>query len=268
MATVRERLWLWGHYEGSQNEGWGLPRPSRITPVEAAFYLGVPNVIMVSYRGLSDRGQPQPPFDQYAVPFRALNQVVWSIVGEGGHTQEAERAQVFDLASRLPNMTGVLMDDFFRSPQAGSEDVGVMSVAQLHEVRNRLQRGGRSLALWVVLYAHQIGLPVEAHLRLCDRVTFWTWRAQDLANLEQNFAAAEKLAPDIGKVLGCYMWDYGNRRPMPLALMEKQCHLGLRWLQEGRIEGMIFLASCICDLDLETVEWTRRWIAQVSDQAI
>jgi hypothetical protein len=51
---------------------------------------------------------------------------------------------------------------------------------------------------------------------------------------------------------------------MPLELMQKQCEIGLRWLREGRIEGMIFLASCICDIELETVEWTRRWIAEVA----
>jgi hypothetical protein len=39
-------------------------------------------------------------------------------------------------------------------------------------------------------------------------------------------------------------------------------------LREGKIEGMIFLASNICDLDLETVEWTRRWIADVGDQSL
>jgi len=48
---------------------------------------------------------------------------------------------------------------------------------------------------------------------------------------------------------------------MPLDAMARQCELGLRWLHEGRIEGMIFLASCICDLKLETVEWARNWIA-------
>ena len=40
---------------------------------------------------------------------------------------------------------------------------------------------------------------------------------------------------------------------------------GLEWLRQGRIEGMVFLASCICDMGLETVEWTRQWIAEVGD---
>ena len=61
------------------------------------------------------------------------------------------------------------------------------------------------------------------------------------------------------------MWDYGNRRPMSLERMMRQCDVGLNWLAKGKIEGMIFLASCICDLELEAVEWTRRWIADVGD---
>jgi hypothetical protein len=120
----------------------------------------------------------------------------------------------------------------------------------------------------VVLYAHQLALPVRQHLALCDKVSFWTWRAEELAGLERNLAALEALAPACGKVLGCYMWDYGNKRPMPVAAMERQCSMGLRWLREGRIEGMIFLASCICDLGLETVEWTREWIARVGGQVL
>jgi hypothetical protein len=64
------------------------------------------------------------------------------------------------------------------------------------------------------------------------------------------------------------MWDYGAQRPMPIPAMRRQCELGLRWLHEGRIEGMIFLASCICDLGLDAVEWTRAWIAEVADQPV
>jgi hypothetical protein len=44
-STVRDKSWLWGHDAGAHNDGWGLPRPSRMTPTEAAFYLGVPNLI-------------------------------------------------------------------------------------------------------------------------------------------------------------------------------------------------------------------------------
>ena len=36
MTTVRDRLWIWGHYEGSHNDAWNLEGASRITPVEGA----------------------------------------------------------------------------------------------------------------------------------------------------------------------------------------------------------------------------------------
>ena len=55
---------------------------------------------------------------------------------------------------------------------------------------------------------------------------------------------------------------------MPLELMQHQCLLGRRLLREGRIEGMIFLASCVCDLELDTVAWVRNWIDEVGDAAI
>ncbi len=92
------------------------------------------------------------------------------------------------------------------------------------------------------------------------KITFWTWEAKDLARLESSFDRLEKFAPKQGKLLGCYLWDFGTGKPMPLDLMKKQCELGRQWLDQGRIEGMIFLASNVCDLELETVEWTRKWI--------
>ncbi|PIX76600.1 MAG: hypothetical protein COZ37_07030 [bacterium (Candidatus Ratteibacteria) CG_4_10_14_3_um_filter_41_18] len=119
--------------------------------------------------------------------------------------------------------------------------------------------------LWVVLYDHQLDLPAGEHLKQCDKVTFWTWKAMEIKNLEQNFEQVEKLSPSCRKVLGCYMYDYSEGKPMLASLMQKQCNLGLRWLRQGRIEGMIFLASCICDLGLESVEWTRRWIQEMGD---
>jgi hypothetical protein len=70
------------------------------------------------------------------------------------------------------------------------------------------------------------------------------------------------------KVLGLYMWDYGTHRPMPIAAMGHQCEIGLSWLKEGRVEGLIFLASCICDLNLQAVEWSRRWIARHGDSRL
>lgn len=262
VETIRDHFWLWAHDAGCHNRGWNIPKPSRMTPAEAAFYLNIPNLIMVRYEGL-----PEPPFEQYALPLKPLKRVVWSIVGAGGATGNDEREYVLQLANRQPNIVGAMMDDFFK-PADDAGSVGVLTLDELGAVRSQLAARSQPLDLWVVLYDHQLHLPVREHLALCDVVTFWTWTADQLPNLERNFAAVEELAGDRRKVLGCYMWDYGQGRPMPLDVFQAQCRLGLQWLYERRIEGIIFLASCICDLGLPTVEWARTWIARIGDKRL
>ncbi len=259
--SVRDRFWLWGHAVGSHDRGWGLEQASRITPVEAAFYMSIPNVIMVQYEG-----RPRPPLRQYALPFCALREIVWSVVGAEGATDRSEREEVLGLASVTPNLSGVMMDDFFNSE--GDSHVAALTTDELRRFQNRLKQGQRQLDLWVVLYDHQLDAPISAHLEYCDVVTFWTWEARNLTKFESDFEEMERLTPGKQRVLGCYMWNYGEREPMSTTAMARQCEKGLEWLRQGRIQGMIFLASCICDLELESVEWTRKWIREVGDELI
>ena len=152
---------------------------------------------------------------------------------------------------------------------SGEPPDGPFSLAALKELRKKLDAGPRPLHLWVVLYTGEFGLPfLQEHLALCDVVTMWTWQAADIASLEKSFGQFDKLVGDKRKVLGLYMWDYGAGRAMPVDAMATQCELGLTWMKKGRIDGMIFLASCICDLELEAVEWTRQWIAAHGDDAV
>jgi hypothetical protein len=403
-GPVRDRLWIWAHEAHSYDNAWGLPRNGRITPVEGAHYLGVPNIILIRCDG-----KPAPPFEQYAVPFKSLKRVFWSITGAGGTTSDEEREQAFGLAANLPNMTGVFMDDFFQfggsskpqwlaanAPQfpvylevelteatgltavelfqsdwgtgdyrsgdfvlqvpaetgtwrevargtlpntpgaklkvaldgtsqrrfrvgilntldnAGARSCGLsrveawagergvslkgakltatssyeghgpeslheepkaelpaaLSVGQLQKIRDRLVVNGRRLDLGVTLYTYQLDPKIRAHLEYCDVVSLWTWEARDLGRLKENFARFKALVSNKRALLGCYMWDFGTAKPMPIEAMKQQCEFGLQRLRQGQIEGMIFLGSNICDLDLETVEWTRRWIAEVGDQPL
>lgn len=255
-GKIRDRLWMWAHEAGSHDEAYKIPKPSRMTPIEGAYYMGIPNVMLIRYDG-----KPQMPFDQYAVPFRALDKAVWSISGAGGATSVDERDHVLDLAKRETNITGVIMDDFFHD----AEGKAAISVEELKDLRNRMQLPDRRLDMYVILYDHWLGWKVEQHIEQCDKVIFWTWEAKNLEKLSENFAEFEKVAGNKGKLLGCYLWDYGTGKPMPVESMKKQCEMGLEWLKQGRIEGMVFLATCVCDLEIDAVEWTRKWIADVAD---
>jgi hypothetical protein len=106
---TRDQLWVWAHPEGSYNgPQWGLAEDSRVTPLESAVWLGVPNVILIHYGDL-----PREPLSQYAKPLEAARSVMWSIVGGGGETSDAMRAAVLELATSMPNLAGLFMDDFF-----------------------------------------------------------------------------------------------------------------------------------------------------------
>jgi len=265
LDTVRDHLWVWCHQAGSNNGQYGLPGESRMTPAEAAYYLGVPNLIMVVYQG-----KPEPPFDKLAVSFRPLKRFVWSIVGDSSsvrNDQATDIDAVISLAGRFPNLSGGIMDDFFHAADARGS-ISRYGVDDIARFRRRLHGADHKLDLWVVLYKHDLELPVQAYIANCDVVTFWTWTAADLRDLTRNFERMESVVGAKRKLLGCYMWDFGTGKPMPLELMELQCEKGLAWLREGRIDGMIFLSSVICDLDLETVEWTRKWIAGVGNQSL
>ena len=73
-------------------------------------------------------GRPPLPLDQFAVPLRALKRVVWSAVGAHGQTDEAERAHVLGLAARHPNVTGIILDDFFVEKPPPDEEPAALSL--------------------------------------------------------------------------------------------------------------------------------------------
>jgi len=247
---MREKLWMWGHVAGIQNGRWGLPGNSSMGPADACRYMGIENLLMVR-----EFNKPEHPYEPYAGSLKPLKKILWSLVGSGGTFEEGELERIVRLKKSCSNVTGVIMDDFFIREEG---EKGVFSPSHISRIRETLH--SHDLELWVVLYQHQLDWQVAPYLSECDGVTFWTWKSEGLKDIEGSFRKLQRIAPDSRKMLGCYMWDYGNSKPMPVGLMEKQSLFGVKLLEQGDIEGMIFLSTCICDLELETVEWTRNFI--------
>jgi len=142
-----------------------------------------------------------------------------------------------------------------------------LSPEQLHALGERRYRG-KKLPITAVVYVRQISPRLKSYLDEVEQVSLWTWRPADLDHLTENLAALEKLIPGKPVLLGCYMYDFDRRKPLSVERMKMQVELGYRWLREGRIAGMIFLATPNVDVGLESVEWTREWIAQVGDKQL
>ncbi len=262
MNNIRRNLWLWGHDAGSHNGQWGLPGVSRMTPAEAAHYMNIPNVILVEYAG-----KPTPPYRQYAKALSSCGKVVWSVVGAGDrmfNDSASPLEDILPLAEEFPNITGVMMDDFFTIRDDQNRPCRPRAtIAELEQLRRGLRSRNPPLDLWVVVYDYQVErVPVE-YLELCDVINYWVWKADDLKDGIARLNLLKKRIPHKRFVLGHYMWDYGNNRPIDIKTMEDQCRRGLELLKNNEVEGLVFLASCICDLDIEAVEWTRTWIREI-----
>ncbi|MDD5728931.1 MAG: hypothetical protein PHV59_10245, partial [Victivallales bacterium] len=221
-------------------------------------YLGIKNVVMVVYCN-----QPQPPFIDYARQFAGMDKVVWSIIGDKGtkrNNTESDLEFVLDLKPMLPNLQGGIMDDFFDSDREGQ-------LANIKFFADQLHAAG--LKLWVVVYGAQLEAPgIEAHLALCDVLSFWTWDPEELLLLDNRLNKLKKMVPDKQIALGCYMWDFHREKPISLHHMEYQCNLALKKYAENEISEIIMLGSPLIGMDIEAVNWTRQWLKSLQQPTV
>jgi hypothetical protein len=289
-STVRDRMWLFTVFAGGDNaslEAGGVHGGSRMTPAEGAFWLNVPNLLLIRSSDLpplpsKEKGRTKTSFEQWAISFQPLDRVVWSVVGSGGKGGMSELPHVMWLAKKYPNISGIYLDDFIidAKPQADGRLAGrpALHPDELKSARQQMKAVGRPMEIWVTLYTHEIcpprkttspgfrgcDPPLAKFLDLFDVLTLWTWNANELPALEENLAALEAIAPKNHRIaLGLYIWDYPNSRPVPLNLMKHQCELGLKWLKEKRVHELIFLGNTSLDVGVPSAEFARKWIAQV-----
>jgi hypothetical protein len=289
-ATVRDRLWIFTVYAGGNNKDQQgrhhicdfAPGGSRMTPAEGAFWLGVPNLLFIRAKDIPplpslETERAKTSFEQYAMSFQPLDRVVWSVVGSGGAGGMNELPPVLDLTRKYPNIRGVFLDDFVRpDKQENGRMVGRPSLQRedLSLAREQMKSLGRPMEIWVTLYTHEINPvrktapgfkecdpPLASFLDQFDVLTLWTWNSDEIPEWEENLTALEKIAPKHARIaMGLYLWDFHNRKPVPVELMRQQCDLGLQWLREGRIHDLIFLANTMLDVGMPSAEFAREWV--------
>lgn len=265
MATLRDKLWLWGqspdaHYE--HNNTYHLPGHSRMTAVEGAMYFDIPNMCRVRMMG-----HPMPPYDQESIAMRPCDRVVWSLLGAGGEpiTEWGDVEEVIRQAKIFPNIVGGVFDDFFLPAR-----IEHYTPDRLLQIKRKMsEEVGRKMEMWVVCYEDKFAIPgIADYLNAFDTITFWTWKGSQLERAAQNLDHVRELAPDKKIMAGCYMWNYGERCPLTIEQMKFQTDLYLSYLKAGKIDGIILCSNCIADLDIPEVEWMRNWIRENRDVVI
>lgn len=266
MSCLRDHVWLWGQTPGSHHASgvYNLPGTNRMTPAEGCRYFGIPNCCRVAMTA-----GPVPPFDEETRALSGLDRVVWSLVGAGGVTRNEENGgdleEVIRQAKMFPNVVGGVMDDFLLTERRRA----IFTPEVLRRMRKRFDEGaGRKMEMWTVYYEREFDIPVEEYLEVFDVITFWTWYGENILKLEENLERAFAAAPGKRFLAGCYMWDYGNGRPLTPELMGMQLEIYRKYMHAGKLDGIILCSNCIADIGIQEVEQTREWLREHGDEML
>ena len=256
MAEFREKLWNWGHLEGSHNRCTGYN--CAMTPETFGEVYGIRNSFIVSYGG-----NIQPPFRHMAERFSSLDRVIWSVLGDASTPlPEGRLGNTQDILDACPwgkNIIGGVVDDFF-SPKRMER----FNPQVLMEIRKTLN--ARGLEFWCVLYAHQLNFDLAEYLPCFDGITFWIWDPADISDLETHLNRFFSLAENHKTMLGVYLWDYHGSRPVAIEAFDTQLTRYFDCLADGKTDGVVICSNTIGDADLDTCRCLKERILQYSQK--
>ena len=273
-STLRDDCWLWGHETGqldSPTNRWGLPvAKGYYHQAQACRDFGVSNLCCIRW--------DKPP-RAFRDSLRGLKRLTWPMSGhkkEVNSTYDALADWNFSVADEMPNVTGFDLDDYFvaRGPSIAVEtSAGRRMVcptrfpyAQLVELRRRLDAYPRRLELRLVVYdelrdQRKDPKDLVPVLELVDSVTYWTWKAKSLPKLPEYFRRYRALAPGKRTYLGIYLWDFGGTHgEISAEDMKFQLDFALEKWKSREIDGVVFLATSICNRDFTAVKMAHDWI--------
>ena len=275
---LRDALWMFGvpaHENDTHVGGWLRHRKeddsnrfpstgSSMTPAEAAFFLGIPNVIMVCCDGMPS------PFTEYAekylYSFLPLDRVLWSSTGSAGYRDGREEDYVVAKHGEYPNLCGCYMDDplgqFEKYPE---EQRTQMAKEFVSGIRGKLQACSRHMDIVVTWYPYAARKDDGEVYQDVDGIAIYTWNALDLEKLDSVMVSAKEMFPDKKIYLGAYLYDYDRSLPLTAEQMEYQCERGKQWLLDGTIAGMIFVTNAVMAPGMKNDIWLRNWIKENGD---
>ncbi len=269
-----DRIWLWGHLSGQvdgKDNLYDLDEAQGDYSMLAALKeLGLRNLNIIRW----DRPSLETLAEFQGVKRLTLPGAAHDAEGIKDYSLLHDHA--FAAAAAMDNVVGIELDDYFREELTNQVEtlttIGGMPTcpaafgpAELADLRRRADRFRRPLDLRLVVYdslftKRQNPLDVIPAIDQATAVTYWTWEAKDLKDLEKNFRFYRTLAPTKPTFLGIYLYDFGGKREMSAAEMRHQLDFALRKFREGEIEGVVLLCSSLVNRDFEAIRIAKEWI--------
>ena len=261
MAHLRDRFWIWGHPEGRYNHEYGNEQESRMTPLEGALYMGARNLFMVPV-GVNVNVR------QYNKSFTPLRSVGWAI--DNAAADPAALNQLIEQAKDFPNITCGVFDDF-----VGYLAKHPIPPERFLAVRERMHtEAARPLSMWMVLYTHEFGVDeaqdaaFQPYIDAFDGVIMWTWEERRLDQFEEKYARFKELTKNRRRMLGLYLYNFGECRPATAEAARWQLERYTQLLRAGEIEGIVLHTNTMADLDHPAYDVETAWMREHGDEII
>ena len=262
MALLKDKLWLWGHPEGHYNNDYGNPDISRMTPLEGALYLDCSGVFMIPAGAKVNRRQ-------YHMSFTPLKRVGWDLLrddngdpenGAGVNMEVVD--ELIEESKEFENISCGVFDDFYACGRYKK-----YPLEQIKKVSERLHTAGpRPLDMWMVLYTHEFGVDEQAEKEFApyfepfDGIIMWTWSDRLLDEFEDKYKMFSEIAKDKKRMIGLYLYAFGNKRQANPEKVLWQLDRYLELLKAGEIEGICLHTNTMADLDHEAYKVCKEWL--------
>jgi hypothetical protein len=176
-----------------------------------------------------------------------------------GFEYKRQLAPIAALHEKHPSVKAVLLDDFSTTEISQGAQPSLLA-----DMRRDMPK---SLELWIVVYTMNMDIPnLEEYLEYVDGISFWVWHAKELPQIPEHVARLHEMTNRKPTVVGAYFYDFGEMKPLTNEEMGSQIEIGVEMMAKGDSDGLCFLSSSIMDVGLDSVGWTRDWIAANGDQ--
>lgn len=246
MQNLKDKIWIWGHPANSLKNEFGLTKDSFVTPAEGAAYLGANNIFYVPMCRKVDRVDCTRQMQN-------ATQVGWSI------EKEQDIYDLIEMKKAFSNITIAIFDDFF-NPENEATGWTHYSVEKLIALREQLHQAG--LEMWVVLYTKLLDLDIAEYLKVFDGISYWYWHEIDETEFLTKMQWLFNNSPTQKRLVGCYLYDFGNSRPIQPETVRYQLDRNLSYLQDGKIDGIILHTNAIGDMGFDAYDEAKHWVDQ------
>jgi hypothetical protein len=262
-ARLRDRLWLWGMKVNALQEtddyrGLGFAS-STLDTEQAIARTGIANVLLAGGLPLDRATLDSMPSARRLIAKNSLHRRA-----SGGplRVDQAACAAALRDAKRIaaadPRIEAFLIDDFSTgSIEAGArpEDLSRLQFVNAAE--------GPQLPLMGTVY--EMSLEDE---RVWTCLPYFAgflsplWHAADIDRFPAYVARIAELSGGKPQLACIYLFDFGNRRVLTYAQMERQLRVTEELLRQERVFGVCILGTCMMDQAWEANRCLGDWLAR------